>query len=66
MKCTILFLGKENARWAFVKPVATVTEGIVDNYEGAWLQFETEQPIGKEVTLKNRYIKDGFWLRKGE
>jgi hypothetical protein len=66
MKGTILFLGKENARWAFVKPVATVTDGIVDNYEGGWLQFAEEQPVGKEVNLSNRYLKGDFWLRKGE
>ena len=66
MKCTILFLSEKNPLWVFVKPLSTVTDGIVDNYEGGWLQLAEAKEVGTEITLKNRYLKDGFWLRKGE
>ncbi len=63
MKCTVVFVGKENARWAFVKPVATTEGDLIIQHQGAWQEFATEKEVGAEVTLPSSLrIVDGFWV----
>lgn len=63
MKCTVMFVGKENARWAFVKPESTIEGDLVINHQGAWQQFATDKVAGDVVTLpKSMHIVEGFWV----
>ena len=63
MKCTVIFVGKENACWAFVRPESRESGDLIIQSEGAWQQFKTPKAVGDVVTLDAKmHIKDGFWV----
>lgn len=62
MEYVILFIGKENACWAFMKPVSKEVGDAIINHQGAWQQFKTARTVNEIVKLPAMKIADGFWV----